>query len=225
MVDHPAEDPNARQAEAGFEIRPVPVVIDRVRNRRVAGYVVATFCVMLGASYAAVPLYDLFCRTTGYGGTPQVASKAPGTISERVFKIRFDANVAAGLGWRFSPEVEEITLRAGEVKTVGYTIRNLRAESTVGIASYNVTPEQTGTYFNKIACFCFTELTLAPGEARTEEVVFFIDPDIAKNRELDAFHTITLSYTFFPAKSGSKPLADAGQLTAPRAEARGSVSK
>lgn len=215
-LSHPPHDPANH---------PKPVVIDRAGNRRVAAYAATAFFVMLGASFAAVPLYDLFCKTTGYGGTPQVATKAPDSITGRVFKIRFDANVAAGLGWRFEPEVGEIAIRAGEVKTVGYTIRNIRPEKSVGIASYNVTPEQTGAYFNKIACFCFTEQTLAPGEARTEEVVFFIDPDIAKNRELDSVHTITLSYTFFPAKSGVNPLADAGQLATPRVDPRGAVLK
>lgn len=204
---------------------PAPVTIDAARNKRVAIYVVASFFFMLGASYAAVPLYDLFCKTTGYGGTTMVATRAPDRISDRVFSIRFDANVAAGLGWRFEPEVTEIKLRAGEVKTVGYTLRNLRSEPTTGIASYNVTPEQTGGYFNKIACFCFTEQTLAPGEARTEEVVFFVDPAISKDKELDSVHTITLSYTFFPAKSGNKPLADAGQLTGSRANAPETVAK
>lgn len=193
--------------------RPAPVVIDERQNRRVATYVVSGFLFMLGASYAAVPLYDLFCRTTGFGGTPMIASKAPDRISDRVFTIRFDANVAAGLGWKFTPDESEITLRAGEVKTVGYTIHNPRAEASVGIASYNVTPEQTGGYFNKIACFCFTEQTLKPGESRSEEVVFFIDPEISKEKALDSIRTITLSYTFFPAKSAGKPLADAGQLT------------
>lgn len=204
---------------------PAPVVIDAARNKRVAIYVAAGFFFMLGASFAAVPLYDLFCRTTGYGGTTMVATRAPDEISSRVFTVRFDANVAAGLGWRFEPEVGEIKVRAGEVKTVGYTLRNIRTEASTGIASYNVTPEQTGGYFNKIACFCFTEQTLAPGEARTEEVVFFIDPAISKDKELDAVHTITLSYTFFPAKSGNKPLADAGQLTGSRVNAPGTVLK
>lgn len=190
-----------------------PVVIDDRRNRRVAGFVVAGVLTMLGAAYAAVPLYDLFCRVTGFGGTPMIASQAPATISDRVFTIRFDANVAPGLGWRFEPEVPTITLRAGEVRTVSYTVRNMRESASTGIASFNVTPMQTGGFFNKIACFCFTELTLQPGEARAEEVVFFIDPAISSERELDSIQEITLSYTFFPAKSGAKPLADAGQLT------------
>lgn len=205
--------------------RPEPVVIDEKRNFRVAASIVGGFLFMLGASFAAVPLYDLFCRTTGFGGTPMVASRAPDSVGTREFTVRFDANVAAGLGWRFEAESVSVRVRAGEVKTVAYTIRNTGPETSVGIASFNVTPEQTGGYFNKLACFCFTEQTLKPGEARTEEVVFFIDPDISKNRELDAIQTITLSYTFFPAKSGVKPLADAGQLAEPRADARGPVSK
>jgi cytochrome c oxidase assembly protein subunit 11 len=204
---------------------PAPVTVDEARNRRVGWIVTASVFFMLGASYAAVPLYDLFCRTTGYGGTTQVATRAPDKISTREFTIRFDANVAAGLGWRFEPEVAEIRVRAGEVKTVGYTLRNLRPEPSTGIASYNVTPEQTGAFFNKINCFCFTEQTLAAGESRTEEVVFFVDPDISKDKELNHITTITLSYTFFPAKSAAKPLADAGLLTEPRVKTPGTVLK
>lgn len=204
---------------------PAPVEINEARNRRVAWIVTASVLFMLSASYAAVPLYDLFCRTTGYGGTTQVATRAPDKISDRVFTVRFDANVAAGLGWRFEPEVGSVSVRAGEVKTVAYTIRNLRAEPSTGIASYNVTPEQTGGFFNKITCFCFTEQTLGAGETRTEEVVFFVDPDISKDKELNDITTITLSYTFFPAKSATKPLADAGPLAGPGAKAPGSVLK
>jgi cytochrome c oxidase assembly protein subunit 11 len=205
--------------------RPAPVVIDAARNRRVAFYSVGVFSLMLGASFAAVPLYDLFCRTTGYGGTTMVATKAPDRVSDRVFAIRLDANVAPGLGWRFEPEVEQVEVRAGEVRTVSYTLRNASSREVTGIASYNVTPDQTGSYFNKIACFCFTDITLKPGETRTEEVVFFVDPEIAKNAELDGIRTITLSYTFFPAKSGSKPLADAGRLTGAGAAAPATGSK
>lgn len=204
--------------------RPEPVVVDARRNGRVALSLFGGVAFMLGAAYAAVPLYDLFCKTTGFGGTPVVAKQAPARVSERVFKVRFDANVAPGLGWKFQPEAEEITIRAGEVRTVGYTISSRRTQETVGIASFNVSPDQTGGYFNKISCFCFTDVTLKPGETRSEEVVFFIDPDIEKNRELDSVDTITLSYTFFPARSGVKPLADAGQLAGSRAE-RETVSK
>lgn len=189
---------------------PLPVTIDRKRNLRVAAYATGGFLFMLGMSFAAVPLYDMFCRVTGFGGTTQVATKAPDRVEDRLFTVRFDANVAAGLGWRFEPEVNEITIRAGEVKTVGYTVRNLRSEITTAVASYNVTPDRMGPWFNKLACFCFTDITLKPGESRSEEVVFFIDPAIVKEKELEGLHSVTLSYTFFPSKNPAKPVADAG---------------
>lgn len=195
------------------------------RNRRVAGLAGLGALAMLGASFAAVPLYDLFCRVTGYGGTPLVSKTAPDNVIDRRFVIRFDANVAPGLGWRFEPEMSEISLRAGEVKTVSYALRSLRDGPSTGIASYNVTPEQTGGYFNKIACFCFNEITLAPGETRSQEVVFYIDPAIAQDKTLDPIHTITLSYTFFPAKSAAKPLADAAGLIGTGANAAGARTK
>jgi cytochrome c oxidase assembly protein subunit 11 len=198
--------------------QPAPVTIHAGKNRRVAFITFGGFLFMLGMSFASVPLYDLFCRVTGYGGTTQVATKAPDMVTNRVFTIRFDANVAAGLGWRFEPEAGEITIRAGEVKTVGYRVRNLKPEASTGIASYNVTPEQTGMYFNKIACFCFTEQTLQPGETRAEEVVFFIDPAISQDKSLDHIQTITLSYTFFPVKTSQRPLADGGSLVSPPAQ-------
>jgi cytochrome c oxidase assembly protein subunit 11 len=197
--------------------RPAAPVIDPRRNARVAGLVLGGTLFMLGMSFAAVPLYDLFCRVTGYGGTTQVAMKAPDRVSERHFTIRFDANVAPGLGWRFEPEFGTVSVRGGEVKTVSYTVRNLTDRAVTGIASYNVTPDQAGGWFNKIACFCFNEITLQPGEARTEEVVFFVDPEISKEKSLDHLQMITLSYTFFPVKSASKPVADARILTEPTA--------
>jgi cytochrome c oxidase assembly protein subunit 11 len=204
---------------------PSPVVIDPRRNKRVAGYATGAFLFMLGASFAAVPLYDLFCRTTGYGGTPMIAKSAPTSVSERVFTVRFDANVAAGLGWKFTPEVESVTLKAGEVKTVGYTVKNLKNEPITAIASYNVTPAQVGAWFNKLACFCFTDVTLQPGEEKKEEVVFYIDPAISQEPVLDVIKTITLSYTFFPAKNPSKPLADAGNAIPAREPTRATTSK
>lgn len=203
-------------------VRPVSAVAPQPpgpagrRNALVALMVAGGFFFMFGLSFAAVPLYDMFCRLTGYGGTPMVASQAPAAVSDRVFTIRLDANVAPGLGWRFEPEVETLSLRAGEVRTVSYRLVNRRNVATTGIASYNVSPDLAGAWFNKIACFCFTEITLKPGEARSEEVTFFIDPEIAGEKTLDALATITLSYTFFPARSGAKPLAAAGSLTAPQ---------
>lgn len=204
---------------------PEPVVIDPRRNKRVAVYAVSTFLFMLGASFAAVPLYDLFCKTTGFAGTPMIAKSAPEKTSDRLFTIRFDANVQAGMGWKFTPEVESIVVRAGEVKAVSYTVKNLKAEPITAVASYGVLPEQTGAFFNKLACFCFTDVTLQPGEEKREEVVFFVDPDISKEPNLDRVKVITLSYTFFPSKNQPKPLADAGSLINARNEPRDSISK
>lgn len=196
-------------------VTPAPVTINSRRNARVAGLAFGATVFMLGMSFAAVPLYDMFCRMTGYGGTTQVAIRAPSMVSDRVFSVRLDANVAPGLGWRFEPEIPEISVKGGEVRSVSYTLRNTLDRPVTAIASYNVTPEQAGAWFNKIACFCFTEITLQPGETRTEEVVFFVDPAISQEKSLDFLRTITLSYTFFPVKSTSRPVADAssaGQL-------------
>lgn len=162
---------------------------------------------MTGLSFAAVPLYDLFCKATGFGGTPKIASQALGTagastILERTMSVRFDANVAPGLGWRFEPESPEIKLRIGETKTVFYKITNRSDRASTGIATFNVAPDKAAAYFVKIQCFCFTEHTLAPGESLEAPVVFYLDPEIAKNRELNGVGSLTLSYTYFPSKAG-----------------------
>jgi cytochrome c oxidase assembly protein subunit 11 len=164
---------------------------------------------MTGLSFAAVPLYDMFCKATGFGGTPKVGTAATGTILERTMSVRFDANVAPGLGWKFEPESPEINLRVGETKTVFYKITNRSTRASTGIASYNITPEKGAAFFVKIQCFCFTEHTLQPGESLEAPVVFYIDPEIAANREFDGLKAITLSYTYFASKSG-QPLAQGG---------------
>jgi cytochrome c oxidase assembly protein subunit 11 len=155
---------------------------------------------MVGMAYAAVPLYDWFCRTTGFGGTPRVASAAPGQIMERKIIVRFDANVAGGLPWRLVPEKPFVEVRIGEVFTVNYLVTNESARETFGQASYNVSPPTVGAYFSKISCFCFTEQTLRPGEKRELPVVFFVEPDLAKDSEHDRLNTITLSYTMYPVR-------------------------
>ena len=165
---------------------------------------------MVGAAYASVPLYDWFCRTTGFGGRTQVAIAAPQGVTGRTIAIRFDANVAPGLPWRFEPEQNEIKVRLGEVFTVNYTVTNQAARETVGQASYNVAPGTTGIYFQKINCFCFTEQRLAAGEKREMPVVFYVDPELAKNAELDDLNTITLSYSFFAVREPARPVADRG---------------
>ncbi len=182
----------------------------RPRDRRLAVALCVMTAAMVGMAYAAVPLYSLFCKATGYGGTTQVATAAPLVEGKMKIVVRFDSNVSGGLGWTFLPEQAGVTVTTGETKTVSYKLQNDTARETVGIAAFNVQPEQAGQYFNKIQCFCFTEQSLKPGESRDEDVVFFIDPAIEKDPDFARLgNTITLSYTFFPAKtvatSSAKP--------------------
>jgi cytochrome c oxidase assembly protein subunit 11 len=176
--------------------------------------VVASICgfvvvFMVGASYAAVPFYDWFCRATGFNGTTQVATSAPaeGPLARKI-SVRFDANVGPGLPWKFEPEQNEVEVRIGEVVTVFYTVTNQAARATTGVAAYNVAPLTVGAYFQKINCFCFSEQTMGPGEKREMPVVFYVDPALAKDSENDGLNTITLSYTFYPVRDvAPKPVA------------------
>ncbi|MCZ7643259.1 MAG: cytochrome c oxidase assembly protein [Pseudorhodoplanes sp.] len=178
------------------------------RDLVVAAACGAFVALMVGASFAAVPFYDWFCRTTGFGGRTQVATAAPGEVLARRLTVRFDANVAGGLPWRFVPERTSLEVRLGEVVTVNYTITNLAARETVGQASYNVAPSTAGIHFQKINCFCFTDQALAPGERREMAVVFYVDPALAKDREQDGLNTITLSYTMHPVRRPDRPVAE-----------------
>jgi cytochrome c oxidase assembly protein subunit 11 len=156
--------------------------------------------VMIGLSFAAVPLYSWFCRTTGYGGTTQVAKAPPSQVSDRTITVRFDSNVAAGLPWRFVPEQRAIDVKLGQVATVYYSVTNEAARVTAGQAGYNVSPSTVGIYFEKINCFCFTEQTMKPGERRDMAVVFYVDPKLAEDAEQNKVDLITLSYTFYPVR-------------------------
>lgn len=189
--------------------------MSRISSQRRRDILVAAACgvfvaAMVGAAYAAVPLYNWFCRTTGFGGTPQVATAAPADILDRKLKVRFDANVAGGLPWRFEPEQNSIEVKVGEVVTVSYRVVNEAARETVGVASYNVSPPTAGAYFSKINCFCFSDQRLKAGETRDMTVVFFVAPDIVKDREQDGLYTITLSYTMYPARQAEPPRGDNG---------------
>ena len=170
------------------------------------GFVVV---LMVGASYAAVPFYNWFCRATGFNGTTQVATSAPsaGALARKI-AVRFDANVGPGLPWKFEPEQTEIEIPIGQVVTVFYHVVNQSARTTTGQAAYNVAPLTAGAYFQKLNCFCFTEQTFAPGEKREMPVVFYVDPALAADAENDGLNTITLSYTFYPVRDPApKPLA------------------
>jgi cytochrome c oxidase assembly protein subunit 11 len=176
-----------------------------VSHRRRRDLLVASACgafavAMVGAAYAAVPLYNWFCRTTGFAGTTQVATAAPAHALARKIVVRFDANVTGGLPWRFEPEQNSIEVRIGDVVTVNYVVTNESARETVGQASYNVSPPTVGAYFSKINCFCFTEQRFKPGEKREMPVVFFVDPELANDAEQDGLNTITLSYTMYPVR-------------------------
>jgi cytochrome c oxidase assembly protein subunit 11 len=170
------------------------------------GFVVV---LMVGASYAAVPFYNWFCRATGFNGTTQVATAAPSAMPlERKIAVRFDSNVAGGLPWKFAPEKTEVDVKIGEVVTIFYTVTNQSARTTIGQAAYNVAPLTVGAYFQKINCFCFTEQTMAPGEKREMPVVFYVDPSIVNDSDNAGVNTITLSYTFYPVHDpAAKPFA------------------
>ncbi|MGD9669164.1 MAG: cytochrome c oxidase assembly protein [Hyphomicrobiaceae bacterium] len=176
------------------------------RHRRVAVILSGVVLGMVAAAYAAVPLYRIFCQTTGYGGTPKIAAENDVKILDRTIEVRLDANVAPNLPWRFKPKQNSVTVHLGETVLVHYQATNMGTATTRGTASYNVSPDASGAYFNKIACFCFTEQKLEPGETVDMPVTFFVDPAMVDDRDTARLPVITLSYTFHPM---DKPAADA----------------
>jgi len=167
-------------------------------NVRMAIMCLAFFAGMVGLAYASVPLYQLFCQVTGYGGTTQRAELAQTTVLDQTINVRFDANMGDGaLGWSFKPVDRQVTLKIGETMQISYEAVNNLSVPTTGTATFNVTPQAAGAYFNKVQCFCFTETTLQPGQKLDMPVVFFIDPDIVDAVETKNIGTITLSYTFY----------------------------
>jgi cytochrome c oxidase assembly protein subunit 11 len=170
-------------------------------NRKVALTMAGLAVIMVGAAFASVPLYRLFCQVTGYGGTTQRAERASTEMGTRKITVRFNAEVAGrDLPWDFQPLEREVTLRVGEDHLTFFKARNISNEPTVGVATFNVTPFKAGPYFQKVACFCFDEQTLAAGESTEMGVSFFVDPAIARDPNLTEVTTITLSYSFFRAK-------------------------
>lgn len=171
----------------------------RPRNRNaITGVTLACLAVgMIGLAYASVPLYQWFCQVTGYGGTTQTANVSPDKVLDREITVRFNSDVNSKLPWRFQPKQLSMKLKIGEERLAFYSATNQGDESLTGTATFNVTPAKAGAYFNKIDCFCFTEQTLDAGKSANMPVSFFIDPEIANDRNLDDVTTITLSYTFF----------------------------
>ncbi|MGF1629844.1 MAG: cytochrome c oxidase assembly protein [Kiloniellaceae bacterium] len=183
-------------------------------NKRLGVILIGVAAAMIGMAYASVPLYQLFCQVTGYGGTTQVAEAAPTEIGERVFTIRFNADTDPQLPWAFQPVQRDMQVKVGESGLALFRAQNLSGRSTAGTATFNVTPLKAGQYFNKVQCFCFTEQRLAPGASVDMPVSFFVDPAIDEDPNLDEVKTITLSYTFFPDESAGDE-QQLGGLAAP----------
>ena len=170
---------------------------NRQRNQRTALYASGVIVGMLGLTAAAVPLYDLFCRVTGFGGTTQVAEAAPETATDRTIRVSFNADRDPALPWRFQPVQRRMEVRIGENHLAFYEAENRSDRPIVGRAVYNVTPHKAGAYFAKVHCFCFEEQLLLPGERIEMPVSFFVDPRILDDTNAGDIHEITLSYTFF----------------------------
>ncbi|MBO0663520.1 cytochrome c oxidase assembly protein [Jiella sp. MQZ9-1] len=202
------------------------VTENKIRASKRTGLVIAIACGafaagMVGAAFASVPLYQLFCQVTGYGGTTQRARVAPKTISDKEVTVRFDGNVAEGLPWTFRPNQREVRVHLGEQATVSYHVENKSDKTLTGQAIFNVTPDAAGLYFNKIACFCFSSQTLKPGEKTDMQIIFYVDPKMTESEELKELPSITLSYTFFPVDNPAPVVA---APTAPRKQKKGTDS-
>jgi len=179
-------------------------------DSKVAAALVGVFCLMLGASYAAVPLYKFVCAATGINGTTQrVAGNAGGQVLDRMVTVHFDANTGGGMAWEFKPVAEHVTVHIGETTMAYFTAYNPADRTISGSATFNVTPEITGRYFDKIQCFCFNQQTLGPHERAELPVTFYVDPAIVGEHGADNVRDITLSYTFFETQAPAAPTAAA----------------
>jgi len=186
------------------------------RNLVVALPVAGLALLMVGAAFAAVPLYFAFCRATGFAGTTQVAKHGLGLRGERTLRVRFVANVAPGLDWSVEPETDMVDVRTGETKTVFFRFRNKADHEEVAHAVYNVTPEISGAWFNKISCFCFTDQTMKAHATEELPVVFFLDPKLERDHDMDKVSEITLSYSLFALPGGANPVALAPREPTPK---------
>jgi cytochrome c oxidase assembly protein subunit 11 len=181
--------------------------------RRTAIACTAFAAAMCGVAFASVPLYDLFCKVTGFDGTPLTRAANAAKAVDDAVDVRFDVNVAGGLPWRFVPEVPKIEARLGETKTVFFKVTNTGRTATTGVATYNLQPPLVGGYFAKIQCFCFNEQTLQPGESMDFPVVFYVEPGLRQDMNTRELTEVTLSYTYFPSKNGQPVAAAAAKPT------------
>ena len=186
-------------------------------NSLLAAAIVGTAAMMGAAAYAAVPLYYAFCRATGYNGAPRIAKQAPGAYGQRIMTVSFDANTTPGLPWSFAPEAPFVRLRTGATATAFFKVTNRSDHAVTAQAGYNVSPDQSAFYFNKISCFCFSSQTLGPGETTELPVVFFLDPALEKDSAMRGINTVTLSYTFYPVKE-TKPVASSQKQSPARSQ-------
>jgi len=213
--DNPIRKFNQQQKEGGFwkkfdgffAVKEEKFQSSKERNRTTMMYVASAVIVTVGATYAAVPLYRIFCQETGYGGTTQKGhdKSKVGKMKakkDRVLTVKFNADIAATMRWNFRPQQSEVKLFAGETALAFYTAKNPSTKPIDGISTYNVVPFEAGQYFNKIQCFCFEEQRLNPGEEVDMPVFFYIDPEFLEDPNLEKSDIITLSYTFFESKPG-----------------------
>jgi cytochrome c oxidase assembly protein subunit 11 len=169
-------------------------------SQRITRHAASLFMLVVGMvmlSYAAVPLYRMFCQITGFGGTPMLAERAPDAVVDHTIRVRFNADVDPKMPWAFAPVQREVSVKLGENKLAAFTAENASREAIHGVATYNVVPHEMGQYFQKIQCFCFEEQVLQPGQKVNMPVSFFIDPAMLENPETKGIREVTLSYTFF----------------------------
>ena len=204
-----------------MSVQPAPADTLAAAHRRIGLRCAGVVAVMVALAFASVPLYRLFCQTTGYNGTTQRASAPSEQILDRRVSMRFDANTARDLGWSFEPVERTGSVRVGETKLAFYRATNTSDRPITGTAVFNVLPEGAGIHFNKLECFCFKEQTLAPGQSVEMPVSFFVDPAIARDAGVSQIATIVLSYTFFPVDN---PKGAAGAKSADKAAATGKGS-
>ena len=173
-------------------------------NTRTALKAVGVVLMMGSLAWASVPLYDWFCRTTGFGGVTQTSETQSDIILDQTIKVRFDASLERGMPWEFQPTIREIEIKIGETGLAFYEVYNPTNRPVMGTASYNVTPYDAGAYFTKIACFCFENQLLAAGERLQMPVTFYVDPEIVNDRDARYAKVITLSYTFYETEESEE---------------------